>query len=210
MSSKPAGGLALLALAVTLTLSPDLGHPPAKAAAKAAALFKPGSRLTVGRYRYDAINAPQAVLPDGSRRTIRSLLDVKRRMTYGEYAWNDDGVPPGPLWIRVDIDAQLISVFRGEHEIGTAVILYGAKKKPTPAGVFHVLQKAENYESHTYDAPMPYMLRLTSDGVAIHASSVREGWATHGCIGTPPEFAERLFAQAKLGDTVSITTRTRS
>jgi lipoprotein-anchoring transpeptidase ErfK/SrfK len=52
---------------------------------------------------------------------------------------------------------------------------------------------------------MPYMLRLTTDGVAIHASNVREGWATHGCIGVPMEFARRLFAEVKLGDPVEIT-----
>jgi lipoprotein-anchoring transpeptidase ErfK/SrfK len=131
-------------------------------------------------------------------------------MTFGDYVWDDNGVPPGPLWVRVDINAQLISVFRGEHEIGTAVILYGGNGKPTPIGAFHVLQKAKDYVSHTYDAPMPFMLRLTSDGVAIHASNVREGWATHGCIGVPLEFAKRLFTAAHLGDSVLITGAAKS
>ncbi len=131
-------------------------------------------------------------------------------MTYGDYVWDEDGVPAGPLWVRVDIRAQLISVFRGEHEIGTAVILYGGMGKPTPVGAFHILQKAKDYQSHTYDAPMPFMLRLTSDGVALHASNVRPGWATHGCIGAPMEFAKRLFAAARLGDVVLITGAAKS
>ncbi len=58
--------------------------------------------------------------------------------------------------------------------------------------------------SHTYDAPMPFALMLTNDGVAIHASNVRQGWATHGCIGVPIDFAKRLFDTAKLGDSVLI------
>jgi hypothetical protein len=207
MTRRPFGFAALVTLSAVLVLSPSIA---AQAAPGSAAPFQPGARLTASRFWYRGASAPQIVLPDGSHRSIRSLLDVKRPMTYGDYVWNEEGVPPGPLWIRVDIDAQLISVFRGEHEIGTAVILYGARAKPTPAGVFHVLQKAEHYVSHTYDAPMPYMLRLTRDGVAIHASSVREGWATHGCIGTPPEFAQRLFAQTKLGDIVSVASRDRS
>jgi lipoprotein-anchoring transpeptidase ErfK/SrfK len=51
---------------------------------------------------------------------------------------------------------------------------------------------------------MPYMLRLTNDGVAIHGSNVRQGWATHGCIGVPPDFARLLFAAAAKGDAVVI------
>jgi len=51
---------------------------------------------------------------------------------------------------------------------------------------------------------MPYMLRLTRDGVAIHGSNVREGWATHGCIGVPLDFARRLFEEAAKGDMVTI------
>jgi lipoprotein-anchoring transpeptidase ErfK/SrfK len=51
---------------------------------------------------------------------------------------------------------------------------------------------------------MPDMLRLTNDGVAIHGSNVREGWATHGCIGVPLEFARLLFAVTGKGDLVAI------
>ncbi len=51
---------------------------------------------------------------------------------------------------------------------------------------------------------MPYMLRLTNDGVAIHGSNVREGWASHGCIGVPLDFARLLFAAASKGDLVVI------
>jgi hypothetical protein len=48
------------------------------------------------------------------------------------------------------------------------------------------------------------MMRLTRDGVAIHASNVRFGWASRGCVGVPQEFAERLFALARVGDVVTI------
>ena len=34
------------------------------------------------------------------------------------------GVPAGRAWIRVDLHAQVMSVFRSGHEIGTAVILF--------------------------------------------------------------------------------------
>lgn len=140
----------------------------------------------------------------GAPQPVASLLAVSSPMHYGEFVWNDRDVPPGPIWVRIDRDAQLISVFRGGDEIGTAVILYGAPDKPTPAGRYPILAKDRDHRSSLYDAAMPYTLRLTGDGVSIHASTVREGRATHGCIGLPEPFARKLFQQARVGDPVVI------
>ena len=138
-------------------------------------------------------------------RDVKSILNVTRPMQYGEYRWDEKNVPQGPIWVRVDLKRQLISIFRGGHEIGTAVILYGADEKETPVGVFPVLAKIRDHKSITYDnAPMPYTLRLTGDGVAIHGSDVRWGRATHGCIGVPVEFAHKVFNQVSKGDPVTI------
>jgi lipoprotein-anchoring transpeptidase ErfK/SrfK len=138
-------------------------------------------------------------------RPIKSLLNVTGKMRYGDYRWDDQGVAAGPIWIRVDLKSQLLSVFRGGDEIGTTVILYGADDVPTPTGKFPILAKMKDHRSATYDAPMPYTLRLTSDGVSIHASNVRWGYATHGCIGVPEAFAAKLFATTATGDEVFIT-----
>jgi lipoprotein-anchoring transpeptidase ErfK/SrfK len=146
----------------------------------------------------------QALAAGQIDRPVKSVLQVPARMQYGDFKWDDAGVPAGPLWIRVDTRAQLISVFRAGHEIGTAVILYGADGLETPAGKFPILAKLKDHHSATYDAPMPYTLRLTKDGVAIHASDVRWGLATHGCVGVPEGFAKQLFAAASVGDEVFV------
>jgi lipoprotein-anchoring transpeptidase ErfK/SrfK len=86
-----------------------------------------------------------------------------------------------------------------------AAILYGADDKPTPTGAFKILQKKKDHISNLYGAPMPFMLRLTNDGIAIHGSEVEDGYATHGCIGVPDEFAALLFKEAKIGTKVLIT-----
>jgi lipoprotein-anchoring transpeptidase ErfK/SrfK len=125
-------------------------------------------------------------------------------MRFGEFLWNDRNVPEGRIWLRVDLKTQMLSVFRGDHEIGTAVVLYGTDGKPTPAGLFPILERQKEHRSSLYDAEMPYMLRLTNDGVAIHASDVKQGSATHGCIGVPLPFARLLYSQAKRGDVVAI------
>jgi hypothetical protein len=143
---------------------------------------------------------------DGWPAELHSLLNVPRQLKYGEFVWDEHGVAPGRLSVRVDLDTQLISVFRGGHEIGTAVILYGADSHVTPIGTFPVLEKLRDHRSRTYDnAPMPYTLRLTADGVAVHGSDVRSGRATHGCVGLPLEFARLLFEQASTGDEITIT-----
>ena len=74
-----------------------------------------------------------------------------------------------------------------------------------PLGRFPVLEKDADHVSNLYDAPMPYMLRLTGDGVAIHGSTVEWGLATHGCIGVPVEFARLLFGAVGKGDLVIVT-----
>jgi hypothetical protein len=141
-------------------------------------------------------------------RPIKTILDVRSPMTYGDFRWDDKGVPAGPTWVRVDLDSQILSVFRSGEEIGTAVILYGADGVPTPTGKFPILAKLRDHRSVTYDnAPMPFTLRLTPDGVSIHGSNVRWGFATHGCVGVPAEFAARLFDVVKAGDEVLIVSR---
>jgi len=131
-------------------------------------------------------------------------LSVGRQLLHGEYVWNEAGAPAGRVTMLVDLSAQTLSVFRGGQEIGRAVILYGTDENPTPTGSFTILEKDVDHESTIYDARMPFMLRLTNDGIAIHGSNVRYGSASRGCIGVPEEFAQLLFAQARVGDEVRI------
>ena len=144
-----------------------------------------------------------APVPTGGQ-AVRSMLNIRTPMTYGEHRWDDAGVPAGPVWVRIDLHDQILSVFRAGHEIGTAVVLYGADKKPTPIGTFPIIARLKDHRSAPYDAPMPYTLRLTADGVSIHGSNVRWGAATHGCIGVPTDFAAKLFDQVRMGTPVTI------
>jgi len=138
---------------------------------------------------------------------IKSILPIEGTIRYGEWFWDESAAPrTGKLVITVDLEARVISAFRDGHEIGTAVALLGTQKHPTPLGTFPILTKEKDNVSEKYDnAPMPWTLRLTWDGIAIHGSPVMNGYASHGCIGVPDEFAAKLFAAAKRGDKVVIT-----
>jgi hypothetical protein len=174
----------------------------------------PSARPVVSAARAAPIASDRVALPQASTRQalakglilhpVSSILAVPGRMQYGDYRWDDKGVAKGPTWVRVDLKSQIISVFRGGDEIGTAVILYGADGLPTPTGKFPILAKLKDHRSQTYDAPMPYTLRLTADGVSIHGSNVRWGYATHGCVGVPTAFAAKLFENVSVGTEVLI------
>jgi len=137
---------------------------------------------------------------------VKRVLPINGPIKYGEWHWDTDGVPPGKIVMTVDLDARVISVFRDGYEIGAAAVLLGTQEHPTPLGTFPIRYKMRHNVSEKYnDAPMPYSMFLTKDGVALHGSQVENGYASHGCIGLPNEFAAKVFAVAKKGDKVIIT-----
>jgi lipoprotein-anchoring transpeptidase ErfK/SrfK len=141
----------------------------------------------------------------GTQAGPRILLLIHRWLKPGEYAWTGESAAAGPLTVAVDLRARTLSVYRGGMEIGRSSIVYGADDKPTPTGRFPILEKDADHVSNLYDnAPMPWMLRLTRDGIAIHGSEMGDDVGTHGCVGLPDPFAKLLFAAAAIGDSVSI------
>ena len=195
------GSLGFVAGSATAAALFSSGHAHQSAPAAVAQAQAPASADRIPVTNAEFRQAYGARLIDGP---IKTVLNVGGPMKYGDFRWDDKGVPPGPAWVRVDLRSQLISVFRAGHEIGTAVILYGADGVPTPTGRFPILAKLRSHRSATYDAPMPYTLRLTRDGVSIHGSNVRWGFATHGCVGVPTAFAAKLFDSVSKGDEVYI------
>lgn len=132
-------------------------------------------------------------------------LDIPHWLEPGQYVWNDEGAPAGRTIIVVNIRARVMSVYRAGVEIGRSSLIYGADNKPTPLGTFPILEKDADHWSNLYDAPMPHMLRLTWDGVAIHGSpTLEEALATRGCVGLPTEFAAHLFDAVRVGDQVIV------
>lgn len=107
--------------------------------------------------------------------------------------------------IVVSLEEQSVHVYRNGIAIGSSPISSGRSGHPTPTGVFTILQKEREHRSNLYDdAPMPYMERLTWDGVALHAGTLPGYPASHGCVRLPHGFAERLFDVTTRGDTVVV------
>ncbi len=153
-----------------------------------------------------AETGPAAGAPRLTGIDVRQELDVPHWLGPGEYVWAGENAPPeGETVIVVNIRARVLSVYRAGVEVGRSSLIYGADNKPTPTGSFPILQMRADHWSNLYDAPMPHMLRLTWDGIAVHGSpQLADDMATRGCVGLPEEFAEQLFGMVKLGDRVVI------
>lgn len=123
----------------------------------------------------------------------------------GEFIWTPEVVPDGPLVMVISLDEQLAYVYRNGLRIGVSTVSTGKKGKETPTGVFTILQKQKEHYSSLYDAaPMPFMQRLSWDGVALHAGHLPGYPASHGCVRLPYEFARRLYDVTNFGMTVVI------
>lgn len=127
----------------------------------------------------------------------------------GEYLWTPELAPLGPVVIVVSLPEQLAYVYRNGVRIGVSTVSSGKPGYETPTGVFTILQKHREHYSNLYDnAPMPYMQRLTWDGVALHAGRVPGYPASHGCVRLPLAFSKKLFDITSRGMTVVVANAT--
>jgi hypothetical protein len=136
---------------------------------------------------------------------IPPIVDTAMPLGAGEFVWKDSATP-GQVSIVVSVALQRLYVYRTGVLVGMTTVSTGKRGHATPLGDYAILQKSQWHRSNLYsDAPMPFMQRLTWDGIAIHG-----GWnpgypASHGCIRVPAAFARKLFVATSLGATVAVT-----
>lgn len=152
-----------------------------------------------------AVAAILAAAPTAAYATSDALAPEVASLAPNRFLWND-GASLEPVSIVISIPDQKAYVYRGDTLIAASTVSTGKDGKDTPLGVFPILQKSEKHKSNLYDsAPMPFMQRLTWDGVAIHAGMNPGFPASHGCIRVPTAFAKKLFAVTTKGTPVLVT-----
>ena len=145
-----------------------------------------------------------AVTPASAATAAVSLEDAAT-LTPNAFVWQDTG-DAGPVQIVVSLADQRAYVYRGDALVAVSTVSSGKSGKDTPVGTFPILQKETVHKSNLYDsAPMPFMQRLTWDGVALHAGNNPGFPASHGCIRLPAAFAKKLFTVTRVGTTVTVT-----
>ena len=121
-----------------------------------------------------------------------------------QFVWHDTGTGE-PVRIVVNIAEQRAYVYRGEALVAATAVSTGRDGKDTPSGSFTILQKNIDHRSSLYNsAPMPFMQRLTWDGIAIHAGANPGFPASHGCIRVPLAFARKLYGITTTGTAVTV------
>jgi hypothetical protein len=128
-----------------------------------------------------------------------------KRLKAGQYLWRDVPESAGPGRVVISLTDQLAYLYRGNTLVAVATISTGKDEKPTPTGIFAVLDKTPFYRSAKYDnAPMPWMQRIDGYGVALHGGFNPGFPASHGCIRLPGEFAKKLYSVTQVGTPVYI------
>ncbi len=123
----------------------------------------------------------------------------------GSFSWAPDRSPNGPVVLVVSLPEQRMHVYRNGVRIAVSTVSTGIKGRDTPPGSYEILQKQLMHHSNLYDdAPMPFMQRITWDGLALHAGRLPGHPASHGCVRLPRAFAEKLYGITKLGARVVI------
>jgi hypothetical protein len=123
----------------------------------------------------------------------------------GQYVWEPERAPEGPLLIVASITEQVAYVYRNGVRIARSSVSTGRPGHPTPTGVFTILEKEVHHTSSIYKgAEMPYMERVTWGGIALHAGDLPGYPDSHGCVRLPLEFSKLLFGVTMKGATVII------
>jgi hypothetical protein len=135
-----------------------------------------------------------------------AVLTEAASLAPGEFVWEPSLASQGEVEVVVSVPLQRAYVYRGGTLIGVTTVSTGRPGHETPTGTFEILQKRREHYSNRYNnAPMPFMQRLTWDGIALHAGQIPGRPASHGCVRLPLAFARHLFGVTQMGAAVHIT-----
>lgn len=153
--------------------------------------------------------APPAFAASGIDGVTLPIEAAATELSANQFVWKDSDAGPDvgkPVSIVISLSTQRAFVYRGTTMVAATTISSGKDGKDTPLGTYPILQKEQEHKSNLYnDASMPFMQRLTWDGIAIHAGNNPGFPDSHGCIRVPTGFAKRLFGVTSVGTTVTVT-----
>jgi hypothetical protein len=153
--------------------------------------------------------APAVAAPD-PRQLVQAaeLAGEAESLSPGEFVWRPELASQGAVEVVVSIPLQRAYVYRGGRLIGVSTVSTGRPGHETPTGSFDILEKRRRHFSNLYNnAPMPFMQRLTWDGIALHAGQIPGHPASHGCVRLPLDFARTLFEVTRVGASVHVIDR---
>jgi hypothetical protein len=108
-------------------------------------------------------------------------------------------------YIVISLSEQRLYAYHGNELVAWSNVSTGKAGHETPVGTFKITQKHIDHYSSIYDnAPMPYFMRLTDDGVGLHAGVLPGYAASHGCIRLPMGMVKELYQHTPSGTRVQV------
>lgn len=170
-------------------------------------------------------------IPDKPPAGKRTLIPVNERQGSAVLY---EGILNGPAGrdagIVISLSGQRVYLLLGGEIAIDSPIASGRREGWTPKGAFRILEKDPDHRSNRYGdlldgngrvvrrnvtcgasggtfrgATMKWFLRLTWEGVGMHAGILPGYPASHGCIRLPREVAERLYRIVPTGTPVLVT-----
>ena len=194
MSPIKVSRLALLSIAAVFALSAPAAAPsgPAANTAPAPAPAKP-------------LRVVLATPAQWNLAGQTDLSDEGKNLLPGDYRQLAEFQASAPVAVLVDIPSQLAGVYQQNQLVAITTVSTGKPGHETPTGTFRVIGKEVDHHSNLYNnAPMPYMQRLTNDGVSIHAGKITGVPSSHGCVRMPLGMAKLLYSATKVGTEVTV------
>ncbi len=144
--------------------------------------------------------------------------------------------PNDYVQIFIFLDEQELDLYVGDKVAVVSPVSTGRRPGWTPLGQYSIISKSAKHRSSTYGkhvtgsgkvsrsnvdsrkskpapgsrfvgSPMPNFLRLTQNGVGIHAGVLPGYPASHGCIRVPHGVSSLLFEHCSVGTRVTILQR---
>ena len=149
--------------------------------------------------RLTAATAAEAAIED-----MRATFG-KDSLKNGQFVWREADAKAEVTRVVISLADQMAYAYSDDRLVAVSTISSGTESKPTPPGIFPILDKKRFHRSIKYDnAPMPYMQRLDQYGIALHGGHLPGHPASHGCVRLPAAFAAKLFAATRIGTPVLI------
>lgn len=129
-------------------------------------------------------------------------------------------VPYGPKQneITIDLAQQKLFIYNRDHKLLLeSKVSTGRWGHETTQGKFRVILKERKHLSNLYPknedgtqggASMPYTVKFTTSGIAIHAGNVPDYPDSHGCIRVPYGKAMQIFKIVDVGSPVRVIGKT--
>ncbi len=91
------------------------------------------------------VSALAAEQPFWGAKSSRKVDTDPATLKPGEFIWNGEAVPSGPVVVVVGLAEQMAYVYRNGIRVGVSTVSTGKGGHDTPTGIFNVLQRKKEH-----------------------------------------------------------------